>query len=129
VRSSGDVCVRWLMLIAFGGLIFVLSSRPLPAEYVPPIPHFDKLAHCVAYGLLAMLCFRAFWLKTGRSAPIWVLLLGASVATAYGALEEFHQIFVPTREFSWLDMIADGVGAALAAALWEPLTHKYAWLN
>jgi len=41
---------------------------------------------------------------------------------------EFYQDLV-SRHFDWLDMAANGVGAALAAALWEPLTHRYDWLK
>jgi len=128
MRREGSLVVRWGILLACAGLLFLGSSRPIPPEYVPRIPHIDKLAHLVAYGLLAMLCFRALWPVRDDAAPLWVLLFGAALATAYGAAMEFYQDLV-SRHFDWLDMAANGVGAALAAALWEPLTHRYDWLK
>jgi len=121
--------VRWVTLIVYAALIFAVSSRPLPLDYVPRIPHFDKLMHLAAYGVMAMLCFRVFWQDREHPAPGWVLILAAVLTTVYGAVAEFHQIYVPRREFDWLDIAANGVGAALAVALWEPLTRRYAWLK
>lgn len=129
MKNSTSVLMRWAMVLAYAGLIFVISSRPIPPEYVPRVRHFDKLLHVIAYGLLAMMCFRALWPNVEQPMPFWVLALGAVMTTVYGALEEFHQSFVPARECSLWDMAANGVGAALAAALWEPLTHRYHWLK
>ena len=128
MKRESSLVVRWVILVACAGLLFLGSSRPIPPEYVPRIPYIDKLAHLVAYGLLAMLCFRALWPAREDPAPLWVLIFGAALATAFGAAMEFYQDVV-SRQFEWLDMAANGVGAALAAALWEPLTHRYDWLR
>jgi VanZ family protein len=37
------------------------------------------------------------------------------IATAYGAIDEFHQSFVPGRSSTVADGIADAAGAALGA--------------
>jgi VanZ family protein len=123
--KSSAVYARWVVLFAYAGLIFFLSSREIPPGYLPPIPHIDKLAHLIEYALLAVLCFRALWPDPEHPTPFWVLILGVVLTTVYGAADEFHQYFIPTREFSWLDLAADGVGAAIASALWEPVTGKF----
>lgn len=119
---------RWLVFVVYAGLVFLVSSRPIPPAYVPRVPHIDKLAHLVAYGLFAMLCIRAVWPDRERPAPFWVLVFAVVLATAYGAGMEFYQDMV-SRHFDWIDMGANGVGAALAAALWEPLTQRFDWLS
>jgi len=112
-------------MLAWGGVIFLVSSRPIPVDYIPRVPHLDKAMHAAVYGVLAVLTFRAFWPTRARPTPVWVLLLGVVLTTAYGAAEEYHQMFVPTRDFDVWDMAANGLGAAVAAALWEPLTTRY----
>jgi VanZ family protein len=72
-----------------------------------------------------MLCFRALRPGGTPPAPMWVLLAGVVLATVYGAVGEFHQQFVPTRECDVWDMAANGAGAVLAAVLWDPLTRRY----
>ena len=120
--------IRWVTFLAFAGLLFLASSRPIPVDLVPRIPHIDKLAHLVAYGLFAMLGFRAMWPDRERPAPLWVLVFAAALVTAYGAGMEFYQDLT-SRQFDWMDMAANGAGAALAAAVWEPLTHQLDWLK
>jgi VanZ family protein len=124
MRSS-RVYLRWGELFAYAGLIFYVSSREIPPGLIPAIPHIDKAAHLVEYAILAGLLFRALWPDVERPTPTWVLVLGVVLSTVYGAADEFHQYFVPTRECNWTDLAADGVGAAMAAALWEPVTGKF----
>ncbi len=93
-----------LALLYMAG-IFWLSSQPGPAV---GLPHpWDKLAHAAEYAGLGFLLARA----TGAPAPAWLL------AALYGAGDEFHQAFVPGREASPLDWLADALGALLGAAL------------
>lgn len=92
--------------------IFILSSFPsLP---MPPTPLFspDKIAHFLVFGALAF--FTCFWFekeeweeKALRTAIIVFLLV-----SLYGASDEFHQFFVPGRQVSFWDWVADSLGAA-----------------
>jgi VanZ family protein len=129
MASSATVFIRWAAALVYAVLIFILSSHPIPPGFVPRLPYFDKLVHFLAYGLLAVLLFRALWPDESRPIPLWLLVLGVVLATVYGAAEEFHQNLVPTRECDWLDMAANGAGAAVAAAAWEPLTATFRWLK
>ncbi len=98
--------------------IWFLSSQsglPLPER----IFGVDKIAHCIAYATLAA-AWALFFLAGKRSSAwsprlIWVLAFGVSVG--YGALDEFHQSFVPGRDASVFDLLADGLGAAAGAAI------------
>ena len=48
---------------------------------------------------------------------LWILTIGVGLAIAYGISDEIHQSFVPGRDASVGDLIADSVGAALGAGL------------
>lgn len=96
--------------------IFVLSAQPSV-----PLPKgvfgADKIAHFIAYGVLSA----AIALWPGRSAwrerPLAVTLAVIAIAALYGATDEFHQSFVPGRDMSAYDWLADLVGAVLGAGV------------
>jgi lipopolysaccharide/colanic/teichoic acid biosynthesis glycosyltransferase len=81
---------------------------------------FRKTLHFIAYGLLVFLLYRAF--RAGRG-PTWSkpkAFQAASVAVAYGFLDEFLQSFVPNRFGSPFDWAVDtaGILAVIAAIAW-----------
>ncbi len=85
--------------------IFALSSLPGSAAGIPP--PWDKLAHFLEYAVLGFLLGRG----TGQ------FDLALAIAALYGLSDELHQAFVPGREASILDWLADALGAAFGAAL------------
>jgi len=106
---------RWLPLTAFCLLIFMQSSAAAP-ESLPQFPHADKLLHTAAYGLLAVLFFRAYctiWPRRFAVAGLSILSAGL-----YGALDELHQSFVPVRSAEGLDLLADFIGAGVGMLLY-----------
>jgi VanZ family protein len=113
--------VSWGPVVLWAGLIFTLSSFSGGTLPSLPIPHADKLAHAGVYGVLALALLRALhgtrWPVTLR----YVVTVGA--ALTYGISDELHQSFVPDRSVEALDVAADGVGAALACALWQLVGH------
>ncbi len=99
---------RWLITIAYAGFIFFLSSRTWSG--LPAVPYGDKALHWILYfglGGLLVWALRATALK-GRPVLFRVAFLAALL---YAASDEFHQLFVPGREFSLLDLLADAAGA------------------
>jgi len=109
-----------LPILAYAGLIFLLSSRSsLPA---PKFPGFDKLAHFIEYGILGVLTIRALmgYGVTGRRALFYAI--GLSVL--YGATDEIHQAFTPNREPSLMDLLADLLGGAAGAWAWYALRNR-----
>jgi VanZ family protein len=106
--------LRWGPVVLWAAMIFVLSSfSSLPA---PPAGFTDKHAHFATYGVLAALLV---WALTDRSPArmTWATAAAAvALAALYGASDEWHQSFVPGRDASALDLAADTLGAAIAAA-------------
>jgi VanZ family protein len=95
-------------------LIFGLSSIPSP----PALPgrDMDKLVHAFLYALLGALMVRALAGGWRRPVTLRVAVLAVALTTIYGISDEIHQAFVPPRQPDALDVMADGIGATLAAA-------------
>ena len=102
----------WLPALAWGALIFAVSSRPrLPVAFESGS---DKVAHFIAYAVLGALLVRG-QIATGVSSLV-ILLAG----WLYAASDEWHQSFVPGRSAEAADWVADalGVAAAVFAFTW-----------
>ncbi|HLZ32550.1 MAG TPA: VanZ family protein [Nitrospira sp.] len=105
----------WLPVVGYAALIFYLSSLPHPEEKLPKILFEkvgDKLLHLVEYAVLGVLCYRAFSRAAGPGVARRAVILSIAAASFYGMTDEVHQAFVPFRESSWLDWVADTAGAA-----------------
>lgn len=104
----------WLLFMA---LLFWASSRP-----ATDVPTFlpDYVLHASAYFLLGVLTVRAFakGILEPRSVHRPVLLLAGAFGFSllYGVSDEWHQSFVPGRDAGLRDVVADGVGALVAAS-------------
>ena len=111
----------WLPVIIYAGLIFYVSSLSHPEEIAPLLlKHLsDKVAHGIEYGLLGVLCYRAFRYAAGAWGMRHALLLASSVSTGYGITDELHQAFVPFREPDGWDVLTDMAGATLGAVAWR----------
>ena len=115
----------WLPVIALCVAIFVQSSFP-PPDFGPAFPLKDKVMHMVAYGLLAVLFYRACrvtWPE--RLAPVQLLAISVLFASLYGLSDEFHQSFVAARQADALDWVADVAGSILGALgyMWVVSRH------
>ena len=100
----------WAPVLVYMALIFFLSSLPK----APLPPHVsDKSGHLSAYVLLGVLTFRA--VAGGLPARLtWPGALAVLIiAAGHGALDEFHQSFVPGRQSDIADWYADSAGACL----------------
>ena len=104
----------WLPLVAWMGLIFYLSAQP---DFPRPSSDFleDLLgigAHICLFAVLAALWGRALHAAGYR------VVLALLFTLLYALLDEFHQSFVPGRTADPLDLLWDGLGAALGLAAW-----------
>ena len=90
---------------------FSSESQPLPALTAHV---WDKLLHTIEYTGLAVLLFRALdgeALGWWRSAVLTVLMV-----SAYGASDEWHQLFVPMRSADVSDWLTDTLAGVIGAA-------------
>ncbi len=54
------------------------------------------------------------WREGGRRVPPWMMVFSGMV---YGALDEWHQSFVPGRDPALGDVVADGLGVLVGFGL------------
>ena len=96
-------------------LIFVLSSisglGPLPGGVD------DGVAHALQYAVLAALLLRGLAGARWRGVKVRAAALAVLLATLYGVTDEAHQWFVPGRTAEVTDLVADALGAAVAAGV------------
>lgn len=114
---------RWVWALGpvfcYGALIVYFSSRTT----LPSVPVWDKAAHFGQYAILGLLLSRAALMLTEGRRPFRAALYAAGVATAFGVTDEFHQYFVPGRDASLGDLLADGMGSVVGAG-----AYYLAWL-
>ncbi|MDD5224423.1 MAG: VanZ family protein [bacterium] len=110
-RGGKGFLFLWFPAVGYAALIFYLSSlshtRPLPFSFSGS----DKIIHFFEYLGFAFLMIRALH-DEKRLSPRARLLAAFFLAAAYGASDEFHQYFVPGRECSGFDLLADMGGSA-----------------
>jgi len=94
--------------------LFIGGAQPIAVGLVPA--PWDKLVHAAVFTLLAGAVGYASGLRGRR-----MLLLSFCCAVTVGALDEWHQAYLPGRSAGLDDLAADAVGAALGAAavLWR----------
>ena len=114
--------------MTYSRCVFVLSLMPSRALKGVlgniGIPHKDKVIHFVMYGVLGFIVLWALRLKSAKSSLLLKVILGCFL---YGALMEFLQLSVVpgTRDFSWMDMAANGLGAGTATVLFATLRKPW----
>lgn len=101
-------------IVAVG--IFFLSSQesvPLPKG----IFGIDKVAHLIAYATLALACALWFSRESWTARPFRPAFITFAVSALYGLSDEFHQSFVPGRDMSAWDWLADVIGALVMVSV------------
>ena len=103
----------WFLFIGYLAALYWVSAR----QTVPTvdIEGLDKVAHAVAYFGLCVVSRLAFGTLSSRR---WLATLWAvAVTLLYGAIDEWHQSFVPGRSSDLYDWIADAVGGVAGGTL------------
>ena len=109
------LCVGQFILLLL--LYTYLSLTGTPGDHVPL--YNDKLMHFVGYMLAG--------LSISAAAPNWPLMNKWLFLLCYSSLIEMLQHWVPVREFSLGDVLANGLGAGLGVGLGSLLPKR--WLG
>jgi VanZ family protein len=113
------VTSAWKVAGLWGALILTLTSLPAASvPDVPPFPHLDKLVHGGLYGVLAILAARAMSASRPAMGSQGMSLLLTGIAV-FGALDEWHQKFIPGRVPAWSDWSADVLGAMVGVTIFQ----------
>ena len=113
-QSRGGFASHWLPVLGWMAAITVGTSMPHPPGI--PVEGGDKIAHFVVYAILGALLVRAF--RGAAGLGTWqAALAGILSGCVYGALDEVHQAFLPTRSCSTGDLVADVIGVVGAVAI------------
>jgi VanZ family protein len=110
--------IRFLPMLVMMTAIFIMSSQTGDTLNLPDIVNIDKLYHAIEYGTLGAFVLFGLHPASRSLKPLTIAGLTILFCAAYGTSDEFHQIFVPLRDASLTDIMADTSGASLIAALW-----------
>ena len=121
------------LFVVWLGVILYLSFTPLTSW--PKVTAFDKLyidkiIHVCMYSMLSFLLLRGFFRQQSNHPPRYSLLISSVLFCAVmGATIEFLQpLLTMYRQFEWLDMIANSLGAFCGYFLFSLLMKKQ-WLG
>lgn len=112
LRGSMGVWIRRLSVLAYCSLIFFLSSQQFP-QGMPGFAGIDLVIHFFEYGLLAFLICWMLSKENLRFLNRYLFVTSWLLTVGYGFLDELHQAFVPTRQMSLWDLLADALGAGV----------------
>lgn len=114
----------WRVLLACYWLTLLVLTHFPPAGLMSPATRHDKIAHLVAFAVLAAMLATTWQLSAGRLTPpqlgwAWLAVI------VYAALDEWTQTFVG-REASVGDWLADAAGAFVGLATFAWLRARFA---
>jgi VanZ family protein len=113
----------WLPVLGYVSVIFVLSAQPglqSPLRF----QNGDKVMHLLEYGGLGLLFARAVLASFPARPWVFVSLLALFTGLGIGAGDEYFQSYIPGRESSVFDWLADGTGLTLAQLAYLALARE-----
>lgn len=121
VRRDRKVLIWWIAALVWMAVIFYFSSKPASAV-LKLLP--DYVFHFIEYAILAWLLFEA-WLNLGKQWSLKkVSFITFFIVVWYAVTDEFHQVFVPTRDASLSDLVADWLAALVIISVAVIYTRK-----
>jgi VanZ family protein len=103
-----------VIFVSYAVVVAILSLQPGDGSSIGP---YDKVAHLVTYGIFAALAHRM-----NLSARHYVYVCIGIVA--YSGLLEVAQSFVPGREMSVLDLLANASGVLVGVLLGDKFLER-----
>lgn len=130
--------IFWMSTVEFGAQNTSRIIEPLFRFLIPGISQqaldlihevVRKAAHLTEYFILGLLLFRAFRADSREQRIGRWAILSIIVVALYASSDEIHQIFVPGRTPSPIDVCIDTVGGSVAqwaSALWLRRSRRLA---
>jgi VanZ family protein len=115
----------WLPVLGFLALSFVLSSIPGSAFPSLGIPHIDTIVHATEFAVLGYLLMRLLARSPLAGRVVTQVACALAAASAWGALDEAHQILTPRRTPDVRDWLADSLGALVGVAVFLALARAH----
>ncbi|OIO80358.1 hypothetical protein AUJ84_03895 [Candidatus Pacearchaeota archaeon CG1_02_32_132] len=106
--------ISWAITIILAITIFYVSSL----QFAPSSGPGGQNSKATLYHLTIFFIFAIFLfisLVQGMKKKEDLIFLGIIIVVGYAFLDEFHQLFVPTRSGSLFDVLLDVVGISVAA--------------
>ena len=97
--------VRWWRAALAVAVVLITTLMWLPTSSLPAVNMWDKLQHALVFAALAVLALQAFPQALLRNILLALLM--------YGFITELGQAFIPSRSFSFGDLLADALGALI----------------
>ncbi|SFV75847.1 hypothetical protein MNB_SM-3-316 [hydrothermal vent metagenome] len=103
---------------AFFFTLLVIEYLATTTLQIKPLEHsWDKANHFIAFFTLYILLSLAFKQLTTKIKIILLLLYGIQI--------EIVQSFIPNREFSLLDVVADSIGIIIGILIFQMVTKIF----
>ncbi len=99
----------FLICVLVGGF----SPQPIPL----PFPQADKLLHFIVFGVLTFLFLLVVLDRCALFVFLSMAILGVLIEVGQGLL-------LPSRNFSWLDLLANIIGSLVSFLLYFQLIYK-----
>jgi VanZ family protein len=97
-----------LLILELVGIIYLSLKSPTGGVHVQLN---DKVGHFIGYGILSLNTFLVFGFRSRWQTTFIVLFL-----IGWGILMEWLQGFVPGREVSGLDIVANSIGVVIGTS-------------
>ncbi len=107
----------WTLVILYLAVIFFISSIPGSSPLLQTVEKlvWDKLLHLLEYSLLGILLVRALILSFKYCSLEHLVFMAFVFGSLYAVTDEWHQSFVPMRDMSVHDWMADSLGVFAGA--------------
>ena len=99
-----------MLFLELVDIVYLSLKRPSAGVHVQLN---DKVGHFIGYGVLSLNTFLVFGFRSRLQTTFILLFL-----IGWGVLMEGLQGFVPGREVSGLDIVANSIGVAIGTALY-----------
>ena len=114
---------RLFLFSVFAG-IFYLSHRPSIALIPPLFPFQDKVYHFVEFFIFGL----ALWINRDLFGNKYQWYIVVLLGVGWAGLDEIHQSFVPGRDCSFGDFLADVTGIAVSLFFLK-IRSRHIWKN